>query len=157
MVGWCETWGHLMSHAQDSVNLGDTKEVTWPAEVFWLVWNLSWLQKPTPSSRNREGHWKFRILTKQPLTKFCLPVTGYPIFSQAHSRTPTKTKVQFNNFTRVLRTPQWNHSTRVSSRRTVWSMTPVVPCSAMAYPLPNPHQTLCNFCSFTLSMCDPSD
>ena len=215
-----------------SSRLGDTGQrshmTSWGCR---LVWNLSWLQKPTPSSRNREGHWNFRILTKQPFTKLCLPVIhGYPIFSQAHSQNlfllehqqrpefnsttspgywgplsettaqefhpvaqcdqwpllfhavqehilfqthikPSTTfvhshgqcathqinEIQYNNVTRVLRTPQWNHSTRVSSRRTVWSMTPVVPCSATAYPHRNPHQTLYNFCSFTWSMCDPSD
>ena len=80
-------------------------------------------------------------------------------FVHSHGQCATHqiNEIPYNNVTRVLRTPQWNHSTRVSSRRTVWSMTPVVPCSATAYPLPNPHQTLYNFCSFTWSMCDPSD
>ena len=80
-------------------------------------------------------------------------------FVHSHGQCATHqiNEIPYNNVTRVLRAPQWNHSTRVSSRRTVWSMTPVVPCSATAYPLPNPHQTLCNFCSFTWSMCDPSD
>ena len=80
-------------------------------------------------------------------------------FVHSHGQCATHqiNEIQYNNVTRVLRTPQWNHSTRVSSRRTVWSMTPVVPCSATAYPHRNPHQTLYNFCSFTWSMCDPSD